>query len=133
MQITTPTRRFIRHYLEMVIAMFVGMAVLGAPAGLVVNYDDTAQMIAAMAVTMTVPMAGWMRYRGHAWEPTAEMSAAMLLPAAGVLGLFAADVLTDVGVLMLLEHVAMFGAMLAAMLLRRDEYTRHHAPAEVTA
>ena len=133
MQITTPTKHFIRHYIEMVIAMFVGMAVLGAPAGLVVNYDDTGQMIAAMAVTMTVPMAGWMRYRGHGWQPIAEMSTAMLVPAGGVLALLAGGVMTDVGGLMAIEHVAMFGGMLAAMLLRRDEYTGHCAPARVTA
>ena len=130
---TTPTRHFIRHYIEMVIAMFVGMAVLGAPAGLIVNYDDSAQMIAAMAVTMTVPMAGWMRFRGHGWQPTLEMSLAMLLPAAAALGLLASDVMTDLGALMGLEHVGMFAAMLAAMLLRRDEYTGHCTPAQVTA
>ena len=118
-------RHFVRHYVEMVIAMFAGMLVLGAPAGLVVDYDDTAQMIAAMAVTMTVPMAGWMLYRGHRWLPTLEMSAAMLVPAAGVLALFLADAVTDVGALMLLEHVVMFAAMFAVMLLRPDEYSHH--------
>jgi hypothetical protein len=133
MLFTTPTRHFIRHYVEMVIAMFVGMAVLGAPAGLVVNYADNAQMIAAMAVTMTVPMAGWMRYRGHAWQPIAEMSAAMLLPASGVLALLGTGAMTDIGALMLIEHGAMFAGMLGAMLLRRDEYSRHHAHVQVTA
>jgi|tagenome__1003787_1003787.scaffolds.fasta_scaffold20641064_3 hypothetical protein len=134
MQITTtPTRNFIRHYIEMVIAMLVGMAVLGAPAGLVVDYHATAQMLGAMAITMTVPMAAWMRYRGHGWAPTAEMSAAMILPALGVMGLFTADLVTDVGALMLLEHVVMLAAMLGAMLLRRDEYTHHHAGVEATA
>ena len=27
------TRHFVRHYVEMVLAMFLGMAVLGLPAG----------------------------------------------------------------------------------------------------
>jgi hypothetical protein len=119
------TRHFIRHYGEMVIAMLVGMAVLGAPAGLVVDYDVPAQMLAAMSVTMTVPMAGWMRYRGHGWQPIAEMSAAMIIPTLGVVGLLATDLLTDLGTLLAIEHVAMFAGMLVAMLLRRDEYTGH--------
>jgi hypothetical protein len=123
--VSASTRHFIRHYVEMVIAMFVGMAVLGAPAGLVVDYDVPAQMLAAMAVTMTVPMAGWMRFRGHGWQPTAEMSAAMIMPTLGVLGLLAADLLTDLGTLLVIEHAAMFAGMLVAMLLRRDEYTGH--------
>src|SRR3954470_16532140 len=117
----------------MVAAMLVGMLVLGAPAGLVVDYSDDVQMLAAMAVTMTVPMAGWMRYRGHGWMPTIEMSAAMIVPALGVIALLVGDVVTDAGLLMGLEHVAMLAAMLGAMLLRRDEYTGHHAHAHAHA
>src|SRR3954465_8489143 len=133
MQTTTPTRSFIRHYAEMVIAMLAGMVVLGAPAGLVIDYGQTVPMLAAMAVTMTVPMAGWMRFRGHGWAPTAEMSAAMIVPAGGVIALFAADLVTDAGALIALEHVVMLAAMLGAMLLRRDEYAHYHVPAGVTA
>lgn len=33
-------------------------------------------MLLAMAVTMTVPMVGWMRYRGQGRQACAEMSAA---------------------------------------------------------
>ena len=129
------TRHFIRHYAEMVAAMLVGMLVLGAPAGLVLDYSDDVQMLVAMAVTMTVPMAAWMRFRGHAWAPTLEMSAAMLVPAAGVIALLVADVVTDAGLLMGLEHVVMLAAMAGAMLLRPDEYGGHHADAhaQVTA
>jgi hypothetical protein len=62
------------------------------------------------------------------------MSAAMLAPAAGALALIATGALTDLGDLMIIEHVAMLAAMLGAMLVRRDEYTSHHgAHAEVTA
>ena len=127
------TRHFIRHYAEMVAAMVVGMLVLGAPAGLVLDYSDDVQMLAAMAVTMTVPMAAWMRFRGHGWAPTLEMSAAMVVPAAGVIGLLVAHVATDAGLLMGLEHVVMLAAMLGAMLLRREEYSGHHAHAHAHA
>ena len=121
-----PTVRFALHYLEMVVVMLAGMAVLGLGIRLFVDLSDRpAPMLAEMALTMTVPMVAWMRFRGHAWRPCHEMAAAMLLPALGALGLLAADIVTNTGSLMVLEHTVMFGAMLVAMLLRRGEYTAH--------
>ena len=127
------TRHFVRHYVEMVAAMFLGMAVLGLPAGWAfaamgtswsqLNHDAPALMLLAMAVTMTVPMVAWMRYRGHGWRANTEMSASMFLPTFGVIGLLWAGTVTDTGTLMVVEHVAMLAAMLAAMLLRPAEYT----------
>jgi len=32
-RISPSTRHFVRHYVEMVVAMFLGMLVLGVPAG----------------------------------------------------------------------------------------------------
>ena len=141
------TRRFGRHYVEMVIAMFLGMAVLGVPAGWALNAmgtswsalndDSPALMLLGMGVTMTVPMVGWMAYRGHGWRGNAEMSASMFLPTFGVIGLLGAELVTDIGALLVIEHVAMLASMLGAMLLRREEYSRHahgHAQAQqVTA
>jgi hypothetical protein len=49
-----------------------------------------------------------------------------VLPTFAAVGLLAADVMTDIGTLLAVEHVAMLLGMLAAMLLRLDEYTRHH-------
>jgi hypothetical protein len=66
-----------------------------------------------------------MLIRGHAWRLCTEMAAAMLIPAAAMLGLLRAGLVTDGGTLMLLEHAVMLPAMLAAMLLRRDEYSGH--------
>jgi hypothetical protein len=77
-----------------------------------------------MMTTMTVPMIAWMRYRGHRWQPTLEMAASMILPTLLAIALLAADVLSSEA-LMGLEHVAMLLGMLAAMLLRVDEYTSH--------
>ena len=99
---STETKHFLRHYVEMVIAMFVGMA-----------------------VTMTVPMIAWMIYRGHGARANSEMAAAMFLPTFAAIGALWAHVLTDVGTLMAIEHIAMLLAMLGAMLLRPAEY-RHH-------
>ena len=73
---------------------------------------------------MTIPMVAWMRYRGHGWRPIGEMSGAMLAPtfvALALLGAVAFDTL------MVVEHVAMLLAMLAAMLLRPAEYAHRHA------
>ena len=130
-------RHFLRHYAEMVAAMLIGMVVLGAPltAALAafgvsttdLHEDAPAVALLAMATTMTVPMVGWMRHRGHGWMPSLEMAASMLLPTFAAIALLAAGSVTDIGALMTIEHVAMLPAMLAAMLLRRDEYS--HGPA----
>jgi hypothetical protein len=135
-RLSSSTRHFIRHYVEMVAAMFAGMVVLGVPAGWALKafgtstsqLTDTAPalMLLGMAVTMTAPMVAWMRYRGHGWGANAEMAASMVLPTFAAVGLLAADVMTDIGTLLAVEHVAMLLGMLAAMLLRLDEYTRHH-------
>ena len=130
---TGSTKRFVRHYLEMVAAMFLGMAVLGVPAGWALgaagsswsqlHSDAPALMLLGMAVTMTVPMVGWMAYRGHGRRANAEMSAAMFVPTFAVISLLWAELVTDVGALLVIEHVAMFLSMLGAMLLRGAEYT----------
>ncbi len=139
---TTSTRHFIRHYVEMLVAMFLGMVVLGAPALLALGAagvssaelrgDAPALLLLGMGVTMTVPMVAWMRYRGHGWRVSNEMAAAMMIPTAGVIGLLGAGVVGDIGTLLMIEHVVMFPAMLVAMLLRREEYShgaRHRAGA----
>jgi hypothetical protein len=83
---------------------------------------------------MTVPMVAWMRYRGHGWQPSGEMAAAMLLPTFVAIALDATAVVADAGALMVGEHIAMLLFMLAAMLLRPAEYTHaHHASAEAVA
>jgi hypothetical protein len=134
------TKHFIRHYVEMVVAMFLGMAVLGVPAGWALGAtgidwnaltdDAPALMFLGMATTMTVPMVAWMMYRGHSRRAGAEMSASMFVPTFATIGLLWAGLLTDLGVLMVIEHVAMLLAMAGVMLLRPDEYTQHHAHVE---
>jgi hypothetical protein len=74
---------------------------------------------------MTVPMVGWMAYRGHGRRPNAEMSASMLLPTFGVIGLLWGGVVEDATALMTIEHIVMLPSMLVAMLLRRTEYSGH--------
>jgi flagellar biosynthetic protein FliP len=126
------TRNFVRHYVEMVIAMFVGMGVLGAPAAVLLDVESETLRLFNMAVFMTAGMVSWMRYRGHGWMPCAEMSASMFLPTFAAIGLLSAGVI-DFSLAMTLEHVVMMPAMLVAMLLRRDEYTGHVHRATVAA
>jgi hypothetical protein len=128
------TKHFIRHYVEMVLAMLLGMVVLGVPAegslrALGTGSHDAyaevpALMLLGMATTMTVPMVAWMRYRGHAWRPNAEMAASMYIPTFAAIALLPAGVhvMTAMGI----QHVLMFPAMLGAMLLRPAEYAQHH-------
>ncbi len=129
------TKHFIRHYVEMVIAMFLGMSILGIPASWAMGAigtgwheltnDAPGLMFLGMATTMTVPMVGWMLHRGHRWRASAEMSASMFVPTFAVIGVLWAGLITDIGVLMLIEHVAMLTAMAGAMLMRPAEYTHH--------
>jgi hypothetical protein len=130
------TKHLIRHYVEMVVAMFLGMAVLGFPAGWALGAmrvdwhaltdDEPALMFLGMATTMTVPMVGWMLYRGHGWRASTEMSASMFVPTFAVIGLLWSGLLTHIGVLMTIEHMAMLLAMAGVMLLRPAEYAHHH-------
>jgi len=126
----TPTAHFIRHYLEMVIAMLLGMAVLGIPGFIAlgaagVDTEAAGVLLWGMAVSMTVPMVAWMRHRGHDWLPCWEMSAAMIVPTIGALALLEAGALDGAHAAMGIQHVVMFPAMLGVMLLRRGEYTAH--------
>ena len=127
---------FARHYLEMVVAMVLGMIVLGAPlaallglVGVEVSSWDTDApelLLLGMAFTMTVPMVAWMRHRGHGWAPTWEMAASMFVPSFGAIGLLWAGVQTDIHALLEIQHIAMLPSMLAVMLLRPREYAGHH-------
>lgn len=118
--------RFAGHYLEMVVAMLVGMAALGVCSALLVDLPDRTWIeLIEMAVWMTVPMTAWMRWRGHRWRICVEMAVVMNIPSAIALVAFATGVVTDDHALLMGEHIAMFPAMLVAMLLRVDEYTGH--------
>ena len=126
-------RHFLRHYVEMVIAMFAGMIVLGLPAeaGLRaigssssdLRVDAPAVLFIGMALTMTVPMVAWMRYRRHGWRPCLEMAGAMFVPTFAAIALLGA---VDFDALMMWEHVGMLLAMLVAMLARPGEYLYAH-------
>jgi copper chaperone CopZ len=120
---------FVRHYVEMVVAMVVGMMVLGPLVGLalpdseVFHRADVGALV--MATNMTIGMSAWMVYRKHGWASIAEMAAAMYLPFVALLIPYWAGVLSG-GAVMTLGHVLMLPLMALAMLRRRDEYSGHH-------
>jgi hypothetical protein len=127
------TVRFVRHYVEMVLVMFAGM---GALIGLVllagVNPDDVKAdapglALFGMGFSMTAPMVWWMYFRGHSWEANRAMALAMSLPTAATMLFLATGAITDLDTLLGIQHLAMFPAMLVAMLPFRAEYTHGHA------
>jgi hypothetical protein len=131
------TLAFARHYVEMVVVMFIGMGVFfglatGAAAALGSSYGDLrddapALILLGMGAGMTGAMVGWMAWRGHSWAANRAMAVAMVAPTVLTLVLLATGALTDLDDLVTIEHVVMFPAMLVAMLPYRREYTHHSA------
>ena len=120
--------RFLRHYLEMVAAMLVGMVVVGAAvrgvlalAGLELPTRYPELLALEMAFDMSVGMVAWMRYRGHGWASTLEMAGAMFAPAVGLFPLLWLGVLSGEG-LLVVQHLAMFPLMYLVMVRRRAEF-----------
>jgi hypothetical protein len=132
---TTPRAHFARHYVEMLLAMVVGMVALGpvwAAAAQALGWTATLHRpeVAAlvMATDMSVAMCAWMRYRGHRWPATLEMAAAMYVPFVLLFPPMWAGLLST-GAMMAGGHMLMLPAMAVAMLLRRHEYSGHGAHA----
>lgn len=128
-----------RHLLEMMLAMMLGMCVLGMAFRQVhlavfgTGFDSawhrhTELAVFAMTFNMTAPMVLWMHHRGHSWERCGEMAAAMFLLALVLLvpfwlGAISADVVLP------LEMVLMIPTMIGVMALRFEEYATHAHPA----
>jgi hypothetical protein len=120
---------FARHLAEMLIAMTLGMLVLGgviagALALVGASMSDAPESVSAavMAVNMTVPMVWWMHHRGHPVQHSVEMGASMIVPTAVVIALYWLAVIPSSGVMML-QHVVMIPAMVAVMLWRYEHYS----------
>jgi hypothetical protein len=125
-------RRFVRHYLEMVVAMVAGMMVLGPAESVLLDPIGWAELAAqpeiralVMATNMAVAMAAWMRFRGHGWAATAQMAAATYLSFVVLFPPRWLGVLSSAG-LIVLGHLLMLLAMAGMMLRRREEYAGHH-------
>src|SRR5262247_3048439 len=124
-------RRFIRHYIEMIVAMIGGMMILGPVESLLLDPVGWAEVrgrpefrALIMATNMTVPMVAWMWYRRHSWVATGQMVGAMYLPFVAFFPLLWLGLLSGTG-MMVAGHVLMVPAMTVAMLWRVREYTGH--------
>jgi len=120
---------FWRHFLQMFGVMMAGMiagaAILVSVVGLK-TWDEVTtqygtQALLVMAVSMTVPMAAWMLYRGMGWKNTYEMAAVMVLPVIPFLCLvwFGVTPSAQCGA----YCAVMIVGMLALMFYRRSEYS----------
>ena len=117
------------HFVEMFAVMWVGMAagvgVYLAITGLS-SYPQAllhrpVQALLVMAISMALPMAAWMLFRGHGWRNSAEMAAAMIVPAIPFVCLAGLHVISGTAcrAYMPLSVVAMIGLM----VYRRDAYS----------
>jgi hypothetical protein len=129
----TSKRAFARHFGEMMLAMVLGMVVLGGLAELAFTAAGTglsdqpgALRVAMMGAYMTVPMVIWMAHRGHSIARNAEMAGAMIVPSLLAAGLVVAGAL-DTAAAFGVQHVVMIPAMLGVMLWRYAEYAHPHA------
>jgi cytochrome bd-type quinol oxidase subunit 2 len=113
----------------MLAAMTVGMigtgaiflSIVGAKTWDEVTTGYPTQALLAMAAGMTIPMVGWMTYRGMRWRQCVEMAAAMLLPVVPFLCLVWFDV-TD-SAQCGPYCIATIAAMLGLMFYRREQYS----------
>ena len=125
---------FVRHFLEMCVAMCVGGGLLNAlifvagPA--VVGYPDLREEVPALALLLIAliylaPMVAWMRFRGMPWRPILEMSGAVVAFAVVLIGFAAFGVISESD---LRSSAPGFCGpaclvMVPVMLLRLDLYT----------
>lgn len=124
---------FLRHLVEMTLAMMVGMvasaAVFLATVGLTVDEAlrrHAALFVLAQAFGMTVAMVVWMRHRGHGRRTCSEMAAAMVVPALVLIALRTLDVIS--GPICGVYCMSTLAAMVLVMLSRPSEYGRWAPP-----
>lgn len=124
---------FLRHLVEMTLAMMVGMvasaAVFLATVGMTVDEAlrrHAALFVLAQAFGMTVAMVVWMRHRGHGRRSCSEMAAAMVVPALVLIALRMLDVIS--GPICGVYCMSTLAAMVLVMLSRPSEYGRWATP-----
>lgn len=111
--------RFLCRASGMTIVMMLGMVGL---ATTFTWYEQTELSAFAMASGMALPMLAVMGYRGHAWQRSGEMAAAVFLPALVLLVLFWLGVVAP-HLVTPLQMLVMLPAMLGVMLYRAEQYT----------
>ena len=125
----SPRRAFLLHVGEMLLAMALGMVVLGGAiegvlqlAGSSLTAAPAAVQAAVMAFDMTAPMVWWMHRRGHPKQHNVEMAGSMIAPSVFAILLHWIGIVSA-GAVMAVQHELMIPAMLGVMLWRYDHYS----------
>jgi hypothetical protein len=105
------------------VLFFVGAAQLGY-ANLPERYPEYS--ILMIGLLLAIPMAAWMRFRGHDWRSNLEMSSTSIILAILLIGTYWLGVIPKSGMLEWIKGLAC-PVMLIPMLMRLDLYTGHHA------
>jgi hypothetical protein len=128
------TGTFILHFVEMVLVMciaggglklfFSGAAQAGYPDLIDLRFPEFS--ILEIGILLAIPMAAWMRFRGHEWRPTLEMASTSIILAILLVGAASLGFMQKASMLDWLKRLAC-PVMLIPMLYRLDLYTSHHA------
>jgi hypothetical protein len=129
-----PIGRFIAHVLEMCMAMCLGAVTLNVllwGGAALLGYTDSTQRfpeLSALVATLTLslPMAAWMRFRGHEWRHTLEMSGATVVVGLLLIGAFWLGVVSQSGLIEWQIRLAC-PVMFVVMMLRFGPYSQGHA------
>jgi hypothetical protein len=105
------------------VLFFLGAAQLGYP-DLIERFPEFSVLM--IGILLALPMAAWMRFRGHDWRSNLEMSGSTIILAIALIATAWIGVLPRSGLLEWMRGLAC-PAMLIPMLLRLDLYTSHHA------
>ncbi len=124
-------RQFVWHFVQMVLAMMVGMGVYHLLTGKSLAAYPVLNF-AGMELSMVPPMIALMRYHRYSWQRTWEMAAVMLTGpvvfiACAQLGLHTYIPGLSIKTLFSLGDLSMYLGMLGIMFYRRAEYTTGHA------
>lgn len=124
--------RFVSHYVQMSIAMMLGMylpvwgfilSALGL-SSLVSRSPEASALV--MTAEMVFGMAAWMCIRRHPWRHTVEMSAGMSASTVAAAAASLAGLLPHTAAQSGTVGILMWAGMLAAMLFRWRDYAQGH-------
>jgi hypothetical protein len=130
----TDLRQWTCHLVQMVVAMYAGMAVYMLFAPTLLGPGDL--RYAGMVLSMLVPMVALMRLHHHSWRMASEMATGMAAPMVMCVALVRLGLcplvpfltwLTAANVYAVAHHAMLLG-MIAVMIWRRGMYAAaHHA------
>ena len=125
---------FLIHFLEMCLSMCIGGIALnfvffwGSSTNWLCKLLPALSGVSTLviAILLSVPMVGWMRFREHEWRPTLEM--ASTTPIVGILLVISAWTgLISTSSMLPLQKALACPVMFIPMLLRLNLYSGSHA------